>query len=248
MVRAFGLVAGFPLSASSMSRVACRIWLLVATGVLLASTNGAAAPAGDAGEYTFTVLMDGNPVGRHRIAFHRDGDRVEMHEVTDIVVRFAMIPIYRFERDGREVWEDGSAVQIDGTTNDNGDEFDISVRRHGDGYTRIVNGQVEKFDDSKKVFSFWDKDIVNHENFFSVIDDKILKVSSEFIGREEIIVAGQKLETEHYRMTGDEERDLWFDDAGRIAKVQFRRLGSTIAYVRDQVAPLPPEDGCPEEC
>ena len=61
-------------------------------------------------------------------------------------------------------------------------------------------------------------------------------------------MAGKRLEVEHYRMVGDEERDLWFDNAGRIAKVTFRRRGSEIAYVRDQLAPLPPESSCATPC
>jgi hypothetical protein len=45
-------------------------------------------------------------------------------------------------------------------------------------------------------------------------------------------------------MAGDEERDLWFDRSGRIAKVAFSRLGSEITYLRDQLAPLEPGSNC----
>ena len=46
-------------------------------------------------------------------------------------------------------------------------------------------------------------------------------------------------------MIGDEERELWFDRAGRIVKVEFRRMGADIAYVRDQLKPLEPEASSP---
>jgi hypothetical protein len=81
-----------------------------------------------------------------------------------------------------------------------------------------------------------------------VVDDKTMKVSFEFVGRETITVAGKELEVEHYHMVGDEERDLWFDKAGRIAKVKFRRLGSEIEYLRDQVAPRAPTSSCRALC
>jgi hypothetical protein len=64
-----------------------------------------------------------------------------------------------------------------------------------------------------------------------------LKASFEFVGREKIALAGKELEVDHYRMEGDEERDLWYDTAGHIAKVRLRRFGSDIAYVRDQLTP-----------
>jgi Domain of unknown function (DUF6134) len=217
--------------------------LLVVAG-LLATAGVSSAVAGDAGEYTFTVRKDGSPVGHHCIVFQRQGDRVEIREATEIEVRLAMIPIYRFEHEGTEVWEDGRALRIDGTTNDNGEKLDIAVRRNADGYTRMINGRVDEFDDSKQVLSFWSKDVVNHENFFSVVEDKIIKASFEFVDRERITVAGQGLEVDHYRMAGDEERDLWFDRSGRIAKVAFSRLGSEITYLRDQIAPLKSASNC----
>jgi hypothetical protein len=217
--------------------------LLVVAG-FLASAGATVALAGDFGEFTFTVLKDGSPVGRHCIVFHRKGDRVEIREATEIEVRLAMIPIYRFEHEGTEVWQDGRALRIDGTTNDNGEKLDIAVRRHADGYTRMINGRVDEFDDSKQVLALWNKDVINHEDFFSAVEDKVIRASFEFIAPDKITVAGQKLDVEHYRMAGDEERDLWFDRSGRIAKVAFSRLGSEITYLRDQVAPLKSASTC----
>jgi hypothetical protein len=225
-----------------------RVRRLLVAAVLFATAASTAAFARDAGEYTFTVLKDGSPVGQHRIAFDREGGRIEIREVTEIEVRLAMIPIYHFEHQGREVWENGRPVRIDATTNDNGEKFAIAVRRIRHGYTRMVNGRVENFDESKSVLAFWSKDVVNHRDFFSAIDDTTLKVSFEFLGREKITVAGKELEAEHYRMVGDDERDLWFDQAGRIAKVEFRRLGSEIDYLRDQLAPLAPAGSCSKSC
>lgn len=228
--------------------MAYKLSVLMAATVLLLAQPPLSALADEAGEYTFTVLKDGSPVGRHRITFDREGDRVEIQEATDIEVRLAMIPIYRYEHEGREVWENGRALKIDGTTNDNGEKLAITVRRNGDGYIRMINGEVDEFDDSKQVLAFWNKDIVHHEDFFSVVDEETLKVSFEFIRRERIIVAGREIEADHYRMVGDQERDLWFDAAGQIAKVEFRRLGSEIEYVRDQVAPLAPAASCSNPC
>jgi hypothetical protein len=222
--------------------------LLLGVTMLFATAASSAAFAGEAGQYTFTILKDGERVGQHRFAYAREGARVEIREATEIEVRFFMIPIYRFEHEGKEVWENGRALRIDGTTNDNGEKFAIAVRRNGHGYTREINGQVDEFDGSKRVLAFWNKDVVNYDDFFSVIDDKIVKASFEFIGREKIAVAGKQLEAEHYRIAGDEERDLWFDEAGRVAKVEFRRLGSKIVYLRDQLTPLKPGTTCKTAC
>lgn len=228
--------------------MACRNCFMLVAAVVLATPAATAAPAGNAGEYTFTVLMDGSPVGHHRFAFECQGDRIEIREETEIEVRLAMIPIYAFEHEGRQVWEDGRAVRIDATTNVNGEKIDIRVRPNGEGYIRTVNGRVDKFDDSTAVLAFWNKDTLKHHAFFSAMEDKTLDVSFQLVGQETIAVSGKQLETDHYRMVGDEERDLWFDRAGRIVKLAFRRHGSEVEYVRDQVSSGECASACTMTC
>jgi len=207
-----------------------------------------AAFAADAGEYTFTVLKDGRPVGRHRFAFECQGDRIEIEEATTIEVRLAMIPIYAFEHRAHQIWENGRAVLIDATTNDNGEKLDIAVRPNGEGYIRTVNGRVDTFDESTAVLAFWNQDTLRHHAFFSVVEDKVLDATFRFVGQEEIVLPGGRLDADHYRMAGDEERDLWFDRAGRVVKVAFRRHGSQLEYVRDQIRTGECEAACTTTC
>jgi hypothetical protein len=212
------------------------LWVVAAALVVVSL----AALADDAGEYTFTVLKDGTPVGRHRVEFDRMGDRVEVREETEIEVRVAMIPVYSFEHETRQIWENGRAVRIDATTTDNGEELQITVRPDGEGYIRTVNGRVDRFDGSMAVLAFWNKDTLRHHAFFSAVEDKTLRASFEFAGKEKITIAGAALDVDHYRMVGDEERELWYDAAGHIAKVRLSRRGSKIEYVRDQLTPQAP--------
>lgn len=202
----------------------------------LVATSASIVRADGAGEYTFTVFKDGSPVGYHRFAFECRGDRIEIREKTEIEVSLAIIPLYTFEHEARQVWENGRAVRIDATTNDNGEKLDITVRSDGDRYIRTVNGRVDRFDESTAVLAFWNRDTLNHRAFFSAVEDKTFDASFQFVGEETISLAGKRLETRHYRMVGDEERDVWFDRAGRVVKVAFRRHGSDVEYVRDQVS------------
>jgi hypothetical protein len=192
------------------------------------------ALATDVGEYTFTVLRDGAPIGAHRFAFAKHGERLLIEEATDIKVTFALIPVYHFQHARREVWENGRALSITGTTDNNGERFDIRVRPEGEGYVRTVNGRSEHFDRSRTILAWWKKDTLEQRAFFSVMEDKIMDLAFEHVGRETLILGGEAIETERYRMRGDEERDLWFDAAGDVAKVAFRRRGSDIEYVRNE--------------
>jgi hypothetical protein len=148
----------------------------------------------------------------------------------------------------REDGQDGRAVRIDATTNDNGQKFDITVPGKRDGYIRTINGRVDRFDESTTVLAFWNMDTLRHHAFFSGVEDKTLDVSFQYVGQEKFSIAGERLDVAHYRVTGDEERELWYDAAGHIAKVELRRQGSQIEYLRDQATPRPPGSTCTGSC
>jgi hypothetical protein len=211
------------------------VMLAVATALVA----GLALPAiaEQAGQYTFTILRDGNPIGKHRFAFEASGERLQIEESTDLEVKFAMIPVFEFANHTLEVWENGSPISITSKTNDDGEEFDITVQPNGHGLIRTVNGRVDHFDPEYKVLGFWDKDVVNHSSFFSVVEDKVIEASFELVGKEIVEVDGVRLATEHYRMVGDIERDIWFDEAGHAVKVEFEKGGSQIAYLRNEAIP-----------
>lgn len=207
---------------------------------LMVATTPAEAQSDQAGVYTFTVLRDGEPIGQHRFAFDHEGERFEIEASTEIQVNVALVPVFRYEHERRELWQNGQLLSIAAKTNDNGEQFDISIKPNGHGLLRTVNGRVDHIDDSTKVLTLWDKDVINHHSFVSVTDDKILKASFEYLGKETVTLSGQQpIEAEHYRMVGDEERDIWYDPAGHVAKVRFERHGSTIEYVRNEAGLSP---------
>jgi hypothetical protein len=75
--------------------------------------------------------------------------------------------------------------------------------------------------------------------FASVIEDDILEVAFSYIGRETLTIAGLELQVDHYRMDGDEERDIWFDRDGQVARVTFPRDGAEIEYLRNEYHSAP---------
>jgi len=200
------------------------------------------ALADDGGVYTFNVLLNGQPVGHHRIAYFRHNGRTEIEAVSEVEVRLAFIPVFRFDHRCREVWENGRPVYIAATTDNDGDRYDITVRKSGDGVVRIVNDRTERFDGPIRALTLWDRDIVHYDTFVSLIDDKVVHASFEYQGLQPLSLGGERIEADHYRMTGDANRDVWFDQAGHVAKVKFWEGGSKIEIVRNEPAWRPLDD------
>jgi hypothetical protein len=72
-----------------------------------------------------------------------------------------------------------------------------------------------------------------------VIEDETLELAFDLVGKEKIVVEGHQMEVDHYRMTGQEERDIWYDDDGQVVKVRFMRDGSEIEYRRNEYQARP---------
>jgi hypothetical protein len=73
----------------------------------------------------------------------------------------------------------------------------------------------------------------------SVVEDETLEVAFSYLGKETLTIAGRQLEMDHYRMLGDEERDIWYDPDGQVARVTFLRDGAEIEYLRNEYHSAP---------
>jgi Family of unknown function (DUF6134) len=218
-----------------------RLAAVAVLGMALGPFASGAHAAERSGVFTFTVTRDGDPIGTHRVAFSHDGERTEFDTEMELKVTFAMVPLYHFTNQRREVWQDGRPLMINSKTDDNGDKLDITLKPDGAGYVRTVNGRVDKLDGSTKVLAMWDQEELEAEPglFVSVIEDELLKLAFNFVGKETMTIEGRQIEADHYRMTGTEERDIWYDQAGQVARVRFERRGDQIEYIRNEYLARP---------
>ena len=203
---------------------------LVVLAALFAAVP-ASAWADHPGTYVFEVLRDGKPIGEHRVTVRRNGVQVEIEESSRLRVRFGPLTVFRFEHDRHEVWQDGKLVSLKGHTNKDGKSFDIEIKPNGDGLVRIINGEETTFDQTTRILNLWDPQIVDHSLFISPIEDKIYNVNIQYVGKRSTKWLTETITLFYYKMTGDEEREIWYEEAGHVVKVKFQRGGSTMDYI-----------------
>ena len=113
---------------SGKIRVFCAAFLL-ALGL-----TGAASAAGvpEDGVLAFDIVRNGEAIGTHTYRFDRSGGRTEVRIKTDINFRLFFIPVYRFEHESKEVWQDGRLDSLESNTNENGTPVKLQVHRDED--------------------------------------------------------------------------------------------------------------------
>ena len=190
--------------------------------------------------YDYSVLRDGEPIGLFNISFETSGRTQRVEVVSDVAVTIGPITLFRLVHQRSEIWHDNVLVESVAHTEKNGDVFEIEITREDDGYKRVLNGRIDKFDSSVEVLALWHESLFTGSTFISAFEDDVMSLSIVYQGEQEVALSDGIVAAQHYKMTGDSERDLWFDADGHLVKLRFSELLSDIEYVLD-TGPSRPE-------
>lgn len=215
-------------------RLAARCGRAVLGGVLLALSMGGlgtAARAAEARTDSYTILKDGDAIGTEEIRFEPQGDALKVSVSTTTRVKVLFIN-FSYDHTREELWRGGKLDSVKATTNDDGTPHTLSLARKGDGFTLTADGKTSDVPGTVLPLTLWTKDVLSRPTLLSVIDGNPYKVRTESVGNETVTTAGGRaVQTQHHRISGDVDRDLWFTADGRLIKTQFKRSGYDIVYL-----------------
>lgn len=204
-----------------------------AIALCLGAGSALAADTAPRGPLSFTVLRDGEAVGTHVVRFQpAPDDSLNVSVDTNVVVKMAMIPVYRFEHRGREVWKDGHLVALASETNDDGTRHTLKVSGDPAGLAVTGDGAASRMPVETLPASLWNSGTVARSSLMNTLDGHAMTVRIADLGGEAVSVNGRTVPAHHYAMTGDLSRELWYDGSGTLVQVRFKaKDGSDIQYV-----------------
>jgi hypothetical protein len=182
-------------------------------------------------EYHYTVLRDGKAIGTHRVTVSPEGGDLKVESKTDLEVTFGPLTFYRMEHLRQEIWRNGELEEMTAHTNKNGDVYDIAITRDAQGYKRVINGRTDRFESSMKLLTLWHEDLFRYSSFVSPMEDKIYQISVDFVAADKVDLIDRSVDAIAYRISGDTNRELWYDAEGHIMKVRLLDHSVTIEYV-----------------
>ena len=196
--------------------------------------TGAVSAAGvpEDGALVFDIVRNDEAIGTHTYRFDRSTDRTEVRIKTEINFRLFFIPVYRFEHESTEVWQDGKLSSLESITNENGTPVRIQVYQVEDAL--IVQTADGNFPVNREIIpaSLWNRLILDRNQTLATISGNLKKFKVQYMGAEELKVRGKKVATQHFRLTGEFERELWYDKNDVLVGVRFEASdGSTVAYI-----------------
>jgi len=183
------------------------------------------------GEYAIHHERFGE-VGRHVIEFSCAGDDLVVETNIEGEVKILIVPL--FKRDGtyREVWRDDRLIAFDSHIVDNGEAYEVRARSDGD--RTVINGRRGRIEAPPTIVPnhHWNHAVIGRTLLFDVQRGRLQEVEVTPAGTETITIAGRALEARKYRITGDLERELWYDDAGNWLQARLEHNGARITMTR----------------
>ena len=212
-----------------------RLFFGISLAILLAFTT-AATPETEGvpedGILSFDIVRNGSSIGTHTYRFDQYDGRTEVRIKTEIDYRLLLIPIYRFEHESHEVWENGRLSLLESNTNENGTPVKLEVFRDED--LLMVMGEDGELHVDREIIpaSLWNRMMLERNETLTTISGNLKRFEVTYVGQEDVKIRGTMSPAQPFRLSGEFERDLWYDANDILVRVQFEASdGSTVAYV-----------------
>lgn len=221
-----------------MNNWTTKATLLLITVFVLNSPGFAASAMHDAGDksWKFRVLLDDTPIGYHQVSINRENNRKTVHTQASFDVRFLFIPVYSYNHETRESWQDGCLVNINSTTDDNGDNFFISGKEDNRVLAIETREGRTSIDGCVRTFAYWDLELLRSGRLLNTQTGEYQQVSIEDLGAGNFSIDDQQLEARHFRLSVEGMTiDLWYTmDLHWLALESTTESGAVLRYLPDK--------------
>jgi hypothetical protein len=215
LVLSLGLVAASPAAADNMPAEDGLVW----------------TPR-DGDVIRFDVRRQGKPFGTHEVKFDvlPDGT-IEAHTYVKLRAGLGPIPLYRYDLQATERWQDGRLIGLEGEVYKDGKEGSVTAQADGDGIDIDGTGYDGTASASIVPASHWNIAQTQARVLLSSENGQLIDVSVRPEGREMLEIAGESVEANKFLLDSDIDVTLWYDDAGRWLKLSFSARGQEIDYI-----------------
>jgi hypothetical protein len=209
------------MTASSQSRSPCLASLLCPT-LLLSLVAPAARAAGQAEVRDYQVVVDNKPAGHfHLTVSPGEGGKTVVKAEAAVRVRLRLFT-YTYSYQGTEVWAGDRLERSWGNSADGGKKHTVAAVIQGDRATITVDGRSRSDLACAWTTTHWRlPPHTGQEATLAVLDvdaGKRLQARLQRIETVQLSIAGQVHSCTHYRVSGGDEAEMWFDESNRLVR------------------------------
>ena len=208
--------------------------VLLAGAAVAARPALAALPVPPGSQLAFRLVRHGDDIGRHTLAFDRQGDALTVTIDVTAVVTLLSIPIVHYSHRIVETWRSDTLTGLTGETNKNGTREWVSARRTNAGLV-VLGSKTARYVAPETAIgtSYWNKRML--EGPMISLEDGVLLTPKVAVQRDETIrvASGRTISADRYALRGAFNADVWYDQDNAWAGLAFDAAdGSEVHYER----------------
>lgn len=180
----------------------------------------------------FRILRDGSDIGRHRLQATREGEEFSIAIDIEIRVRILGITAYRYELQNRERWTGQRLLGLVSTTNDDGTDNFVRVRRVEGGLEVDGSGHSGLVPASAVASSYYVTDFMDRRPWLSSQSGEPLTVET---------VRSARGDGARWDVSGEVNTALFYNASGEWIGCEFDAGGEPAEYeLIEDTGPIAP--------
>jgi hypothetical protein len=188
------------------------------------------APAADAEQRDFAILVDGKEAGQSRIVITLASDGTTVGAASARVQLSQLFINYAYHVESTETWKDGKLTSLKANATENGKRTEVVATSAGNLLRVRVNGQERAGSPEAWTSSFWKlADPRYHNKSLPVLEPDTGKEFTgqlQYLGTEPLTYLNQPQSCYHFRVSGGSYPvDVWFDRYHRLVRQEFTDSG-----------------------
>jgi len=208
-----------------------RAWLPTALGSVLAAAGILVfglpqARAAGIETRTFAIQVDGKKAGDYQLTIQSQPDgSLNVSARSDVCVRVLGVPVYTYSYRAQEVWKAARLQHFQSSGKEKGKDFAVQADLDGQALRVRANGQEQRVRPDVWTTSCWQLPEARYRNndvtLLGCDDGKDRQSRLQYVGTEQIQVAGQTMTCTHYKVMKDALHELWYDAQERLVRDEW---------------------------
>jgi hypothetical protein len=170
-------------------------------------------------------------IGTYTNVVDEAGDRVDVHSILHVAVKFLGVSVYRQDADSAEHWENGRLVMFHSATTTNGERMEVSGSAQEEGFMIKRPTGLALAPANIHPSNPWSTNILGSDMIMSTKTGKLFNVR---LGRTEeklVDVHGHQAWLREYQVIGEKRQVLWLDEEGTPVGFRTEEDGTQINFV-----------------
>lgn len=202
--------------------------VLPAVLVLAWASAGAEMPPPEPEHLIYSILRNGSPIGQDTLDIDNDGHVTSVNRSTNIEVSILFMNAYTYRYTGNETWKNDQLTAFTSRTDDNGTMHNVSLRSSGDPLQLDADGHHATVAKTIGLDDFWKPQLLSKTTVLDTSDGHQMTFAAQDLGMQTVTYRGSSRPAHHFKLTGDINRDLWFDGNMPVRFQMTAKDGSVI--------------------